>query len=386
MPVLLPGARDPPFNFLRVVTWVDFRRVTKILDAPSEFQRLLTAVQTRLTGVEPGQLDICPYRGLAPFREEDSAFFFGRGSADDPASPIGQLVAKVRDNQFVIVVGRSGTGKSSLVYAGLLPALRRARDRFWTVLSIRPGKAPLQALAEAFNPKGADERAAAYANEIVEEIEALRSGRPELLAIIIQQYLQRADGTPDRLLLYVDQWEELYAGLTSPDASGPSVRAGDVTRFIDLLLNAARSAPVTVVGTIRADFYDPLIGHPEIRALLPNQQVLLGSMTRSELEGTIVEPARLVDLTFDPPTLVQRIMDDAGPDEGMLPLLQYALKESWVLRKGTTVTADSYTRSGGVRESGHSRHFLRQIKSPRANSSFGWSPQAKGKKIRVLVR
>ena len=101
---------------------------------------------------------------------------------------------------------------------------------------------------------------------------------------------------------------------------------------------------------MRADFYDPLIGHQEIKALLPTRQVLLGKMLRSELECTIVEPAKKVGLTFDPPKLLQRILDDAGEDEGMLPLLQYALKETWELRKGNTITADSYTRSGGVRE------------------------------------
>jgi hypothetical protein len=139
VPVLLPDARDPPFNFLCGVTWVDFSHVMKILDAPDEFQRLLTAVQTRPTGVEPGQLDICPYHGLDAFREEDSAFFFGRGSPDDPTSPIGQLVGKVRGHKFVMVVGRSGSGKSSLVYASLVPALRRETNRFWNFLTLRPG-------------------------------------------------------------------------------------------------------------------------------------------------------------------------------------------------------------------------------------------------------
>jgi Novel STAND NTPase 1 len=105
---------DPPFNFLRVATWVDFSHVTKILDAPDEFQRLL-AVQTRLTGVEPGQLEICPYRGLDALREEDSGFFFGRGSAKHPESPLGQLTRKVREHPFVMVVGRSGSGSNEHV-------------------------------------------------------------------------------------------------------------------------------------------------------------------------------------------------------------------------------------------------------------------------------
>src|SRR4029077_8279654 len=82
----------------------------------------------------------------------------------------------------------------------------------------------------------------------------------------------------------------------------------------------------------------------------PTRQVLLASMPRSDLEHTVVEPARKVGLAFDPPSLVQRILDEAGEDEGMLPLLQYALKETWTLRKASTMTADSYARSGGVRE------------------------------------
>ena len=152
-------------------------------------------------------------------------------------------------------------------------------------------------------------------------------------------------------MLYIDQWEELYAQApSSSDKERAAEHAADVNRFIDLLLTAARTAPVAVVATVRADFYDPLIGHQEIESLLPTRQVLLGSMSRSELERTIVEPAKKVGLAFDPPGLVQRILDEAGEDEGMLPLLQYALKETWALRKGNAMTADSYARSGGVRE------------------------------------
>jgi WD40 repeat protein len=350
VPVLLPNTRDPPFNFLRIATWVDFSRAAKVWDAPEELQRLVTAVRTRLEGPETKHLEICPYRGLDAFREEDSALFFGRGSAADPASPIGQLVRKVRDYDFVMVVGRSGSGKSSLVYAGLVPALRRETNRYWNVLSLRPGSEPLRALAAAFNPRTESEGAAVYADKIGREAEKLREGEPDLLSHMIREDLNRAEEKPDRLLLYIDQWEELYVQGPSHDARQRDRHAGDVSRFIDLLLNATRSTPVTVVATVRADFYDPLISHPEIRGLLKNQQVLIASMTRSELKTTIVEPARMVGLSCDPPTLVDRILDEAGADEGMLPLLQYALKETWNRREGNRLTADSYTRSGGVRE------------------------------------
>src|SRR5262249_17489942 len=124
VPVILPEATtDPPFDFLRVLTWIDFSHVTRVLDAPDVLQQLLTAIRGGGTAAEGARDAICPYRGLDAFREEDAAFFFGRGSADDPNSPIGELVRKVREHPFVMVVGRSGSGKSSLVYAGLLPAL-----------------------------------------------------------------------------------------------------------------------------------------------------------------------------------------------------------------------------------------------------------------------
>jgi tetratricopeptide (TPR) repeat protein len=346
IPVLLPGVSSTPVGFLQLLTWIDFSHCGKVNDAPGELQRLLTAVRGESAQSETPRETICPYRGLDPFREEDAPFFFGRGNADDPTTPIGALIQKVREHPFVMVVGRSGSGKSSLVFAGLMPALRRSRDKFWTVVSVRPGSDALRALAEAFNPRGEDQGLAEYAMKITREVDALKSGDPDQLAQMIRHYLSSTEGNPDRLLLYVDQWEELYT--QTPEQMDRS--RSNVERFIELLLNASRSAPVTVVGTVRADFYDPLISHPEIRSLLPDQQVLLGSMTRSELESTIVEPARLVGLAFDPPSLVERILDDAGADEGMLPLLQYALKETWNQCEGRLLTGDSYARSGGVRE------------------------------------
>jgi TPR repeat protein/energy-coupling factor transporter ATP-binding protein EcfA2 len=351
VPVILPEtATDRPFDFLNLLTWVDFSRVTKVSDAPDEVARLLAALRSTPSPGDAVREAVCPYRGLDAFREEDAAFFFGCGSANEPESPIGQLVRKVHEHSFVMLVGRSGSGKSSLIYAGLLPALRREHDKFWNVLSLRPGPSPLRALAAAFNPRGEGEGAAEYATKITTEADRLRTGDPELLSHMIREELDRAEGKPDRLLLYIDQWEELYARApSSSDKERADQHAVDVNRFIDLLLTASRSAPGSVVATVRADFYDPLIAHQEIRSLLPTRQVLLGAMPRSELERTIVEPARKIGLVFDPPDLVQRILDEAGDDEGMLPLLQYALKETWALRKGNAMTADSYTRSGGVR-------------------------------------
>jgi hypothetical protein len=318
IPVILPDTRsDVPFDFLQNLTWIDFSHVAKVSDAPDELERLLAAIQGGLTPGDEVRQAICPWRGLDVFREEDSAFFFGRGSEIEPESPMGQLVRKVREHSFVTVVGRSGSGKSSLVFAGLVPALRRERERFWNVLTLRPGATPLRALASAFNPPAEDEGTAAYEIKIGQEADRLRRGDVDLLGRMIRRQLDRTEGKPDRLLLYVDQWEELYAQAPSSGDKEEATRpVADVSRFIDLLLAATRTAPVTFVGTVRADFYDPLVGHADIRALLPTQQVLLARMSRSELESTIVEPANRVRLAFDPPGLVQRILDEAGEERG----------------------------------------------------------------------
>jgi tetratricopeptide (TPR) repeat protein/energy-coupling factor transporter ATP-binding protein EcfA2 len=349
IPVLLPGSHDTPTGFLQLLTWIDFSAVRKIADAPNEMARLVAAVRgEQLT--DASAVNICPYRGLDAFREEDSPFYFGRGRADDPSTPLGELFSKTRGNSFVMVVGRSGSGKSSLVFAGLMPALRRnCLDTFWHVLSFRPGAEPLRTLAETFNVRREDEGMASYASKITAETARLRDGDINLLGHIIGDYLASADGKPDRLLLYVDQWEELYA---QASAAGTDERVAqqrkDVDRFIDLLLAATQTAAVTVVATVRADFYDSLVRHPQLRSVLPAQQVNLSSVPRSEMRLSITEPAKMVGLKFDPPSLVDRILDETGEDEGMLPLLQYALKETFLCREGKVLTADSYERSGGV--------------------------------------
>jgi hypothetical protein len=229
-----------------------------VSDAPDQLQHLLAAVQGGPMVGKEVRAAICPYRGLDAFREEDSAFFFGRGSADDPKSPIGELVRKVREHPFVMVIGRSGSGKSSLIYAGLLPALRRERDRLWNVLSLRPGPTPLRALAAAFNPRAEDEGAAGYQTKITNEADKLRTGDPELLSHMIREELDRAEGKPDRLLLYIDQWEELYAQAPSSlDQERAAQHIADINRFIDLLLlrrepRRSRSSPLCApTSTIR---------------------------------------------------------------------------------------------------------------------------------------
>ncbi len=274
-----------------------------------------------------------------PFREEDAAFFFGR---DDW---IKDLTAKVQAHPLVAVVGRSGSGKSSLVYAGLFPALRRSPGgTTWDMLALRPGHEPLHVLAEALSPPPEGATPAERIEKINADADRLRRGTVRLDQLV-RYHLDRQPGT-DRLLLYVDQWEELYtlaARAAGDSRAEPDDRTGaegarqaahnhgaDVTRFIDLLLaaTAERDSPLTVVLTVRADFYDHLLRHPTLPAAIQGQQLNLGPMTRGQLQQCIEGPATAVGLRFEG-NLVESIRDEVGEDEGKLPLLEYALRETW---------------------------------------------------------
>jgi ABC-type multidrug transport system fused ATPase/permease subunit len=122
IPVLMPGCASPPTGFLQLLTWVDLTKGASVLQQLDSLAALRSALRGETIAPSELRSSICPYRGLEPFREEDAPFFCGREDA------ISELVAQVRVNDFVAVVGPSGSGKSSLVFAGLLPALRRERQ------------------------------------------------------------------------------------------------------------------------------------------------------------------------------------------------------------------------------------------------------------------
>jgi len=148
IPVLLPGA-DPVLGFLRQNTWVDLRHqpddsgLLEILSRAIRREPPTAALQARVNATLAA---ICPYRGLLYFREEDAPFFYGRETA------VKEVIKAVKRNRFIAVVGASGCGKSSVVRAGLIPALRRERDEVWEVVTLVPGDRPLHSLAAALLP------------------------------------------------------------------------------------------------------------------------------------------------------------------------------------------------------------------------------------------
>jgi energy-coupling factor transporter ATP-binding protein EcfA2 len=192
---------------------------------------------------------------LEPFREEDAAFFCGRDDA------IRELVARVQEHAFVVVVGPSGSGKSSLIFAGLVPALRQQRKTtMWDMVRLRPGKLPLTALAEAFGAIPESAGPAAVDAYLEGEAAAYRAGDKDMLARVVDRHLDSAPEKPDRLLIYVDQWEEIYAMAPAPEDKERHERhSSDVQKFIELLVAAGSGtgSRASIVITVRADFYNP---------------------------------------------------------------------------------------------------------------------------------
>ena len=222
IPVLLPGlANDvvPIGRFLKLNTYADLRAG---LDDPEGLQRLVDGAQGKAiddAAVEKRLAGLSPYRGLLPFREQDAGLFFGRKRFVD------ELVEKVRrrtETNVVAVVGRSGSGKSSIVYAGLMPALRREQGvgggSAWQILDLRPHDEPLHQLVAAFDPPEDKPGSMAYRAALNEGAKLFRE-RKVSLEELVRDRLRKEIGST-RLLLYLDQWEELYTQAT-PRESRP---------------------------------------------------------------------------------------------------------------------------------------------------------------------
>jgi formylglycine-generating enzyme required for sulfatase activity/energy-coupling factor transporter ATP-binding protein EcfA2 len=334
IPVLLPGS-DPVLGFLGQNTWVDLRQGI-------EDPLLLSLLDGAIRGEAPGpdlaerirltRASICPYRGLLYFREEDAPFFFGREAA------IRNLHEAIRQHRFIAVVGASGSGKSSVVRAGLVPQLRQEQDTTWDVATLFPGDDPLKALARAVSPllepDTMDETDRLW--KINKLANALEKHDVSLHDVGLR-ILEKQSGT-NRLLLLIDQAEELY-----------TVAKDDQTRrrFIDELLDASARGSWTAMLTLRGDFVGKALSYRPLSDRLQGAQVNVGPMTRAELEQAITSPARRVELSFAD-GLVTRILDDVGDEPGHLPLLEFVLKRLWEDRQGPKLSHQAYDAMGGL--------------------------------------
>jgi WD40 repeat protein/DNA-binding SARP family transcriptional activator len=299
-------------------------------------------------GPTPGEP---PFKGLDFFDVDDAPLFFGRELLT------ASLVAQLRENpRLLVVIGASGSGKSSIVRAGLIPALRKGGpladgsqppegSDHWQVHVITPTAHPLEALASSFTRDAESVTATAT---LMDDL-----GRdPRSLYLFLRRQtadLRRQTAAGDQPsstgghpLLVVDQFEELFT-LCRDEY--------ERVAFIDNLMTAiAPSAAflLTLVIAIRADFYPQLAQYPELRLGTARQQDYIGPMTLEELRSAIEEPARCGGWDFEA-GLVDVILRDLGDEPGALPLLSHALLETWKRRRGRTMTLTGYADSGGVR-------------------------------------
>lgn len=314
--------------------------------------------QRQVIKVEPSSA-ICPYRGLEFFDEAHAEYFFGREDLTD------QLIEKLRSDKFVAVVGASGSGKSSLVRAGLIRELRKGQkfsgsDR-WRIKLITPTEHPLKSLAAAFIDSEASDLERA---EQLRRAETFLQNGGEGLAQLAQATTKRDIGgestliqlpgveprSPARLLLVIDQFEEVFTLCRGPQSEQAR------RRFFNCLIGALQEAGdcLSIVIVLRADFFSKCSLYSDLAQQIEQHLVITTPLTYEQIKATIVRPAQKVGLVCNPNLVYTMLLDVVGAP-GELPLLQYTLRELWERREenpddGTScLTLDAYTELGGVR-------------------------------------
>ncbi len=284
--------------------------------------------------LEQEAIPACPYRGLSAFREKDAPYFFGRKALTQ------RLVDAIARKPLVAVIGSSGSGKSSVVFAGLIPRLRDRGN--WLFAPFRPGNRPFYSLAAALisllEPQMSETDRLVEVNK---QARYLQQGNLSLQDIL-DTILQKSPGM--RLLLIADQFEELYTLCEEPEVR---------QRFLDELLAALQTASnqntlsLNLLLTLRADFVGQAISYRPFADALQYADLKLGPMNAQELHDVITEPARKLHVKIED-GLTERILKEVSQEPGHLPLLEFALTLLWAKQKDGKLTHAAYTEISGV--------------------------------------
>jgi WD40 repeat protein/serine/threonine protein kinase len=305
--------------------------VVSIATAPNPADRFPDAAAFRLSLADavgglpspaPRTVRRNPYKGLEPFDEADAADFYGRDDVVD------SLLGAVTTKGLVAVVGASGSGKSSVVRAGLVPALRDgaiAGSEDWFIVTMVPGTDPFDEFHIGLRDASVGSTEASTRDESHELRNAFRAA---------------LDGPNSRALLIIDQFEELFS-------SNVSVETRE--RFLDNVADLAQdpSHRVKVIITMRADFSDQPMAHPGFGGLLARSSYLLAPMRPEQVEEVIRGPAARVGIQVEP-GLISEIIRDIADAAAYLPLLQYILSELFERRTEDRLTVQAYRSLGGV--------------------------------------
>ena len=292
-----------------------------------------------------------PFIGLRPFDYRDRAFFFGR---NESVEAVESLVTK---SGFVAVVGSSGTGKSSLIRAGLLPCLETRANDQWRWATMEPGEAPIRRLARAISSlRGPEDDLTEAWNERIEVcLRGSKFGIPEAISLFPKSARSRHS------LIVVDQFEELFrfANLRS-DSGGASIAASmnrdEATAFVRLLLtaNSVPSIRAHVVLTMRSDYIGECSHFHDLPEAVTQRQYLVPGLTRDQRAMAITRPVEKAKAVIDP-ELVQRLLNDTNDDPDELPIVQHVMSRCWQsavnrAAAGTRIRidVDDYLEIGGV--------------------------------------
>jgi WD40 repeat protein/energy-coupling factor transporter ATP-binding protein EcfA2 len=269
------------------------------------------------------EVPLNPFPGLRPFEFHESNLYFGRDGQSE------RMLSKLSARHFVAVVGTSGSGKSSLVRAGLLPALfggfMTSAGSNWRVALMRPGNDPLGNLARALNHPtvfGSDIEENAQLQTTITEA-TLRRGSLGLVEAVRQTRMP----SNENLLIVVDQFEELFRFARMAESEQYQ---NEAAAFVKLLLGAIkqREAPIFVVITLRSDYLGDCALFWDLPEAVNESQFLIPRLTREQRREAITGPVAVCGGEIAP-RLVNRLLNDVGDDQDQLPILQHALMRAW---------------------------------------------------------
>ena len=313
-----------------------------------------------------------PFPGLRPFEEDEEHLFFGREKS------VTDLLSRLRASRFLAVIGESGSGKSSLVKAGILPSLYRGFmagvDSSWRIALFRPADDPIASLAEALTK-------ALILNQEGDHEDEEYSDRENIQCRLNEAILRRSDRglidivkdsrlpTHEKLLLVVDQFEELFR-FGKLDGSLREERP-ESTAFVNLLLESFQQTevPIYIVLTMRSDFLGDCTAFRGLPEAINSGQYLIPRMTREQKRAAITGPVAVGDAEITPP-LLARLLNDVGNNADQLPILQHALMRTWEhwtknRKPGEPLDIHHYEDVGGMEEalSQHAEEAYSELKT-----------------------